>query len=125
MNRKEEQRLIAELEADASDPDAWEDDPAPASTKRVLGAQVTIRLDPELAERARRIADAHRVGYTSLLRRWIEERVQVEEFGTVQTFPVFRAWAAGFSDLSHIQGSLSIQGSTSFLLTGADLREPA
>ena len=31
MNRRDEESLIAQIEADLDDPDAWEDDPAPVA----------------------------------------------------------------------------------------------
>lgn len=87
MKRKDEERVAAGFEADAFTDSAWEDVPSlDAFPRRRLGAQVTIRLDPELAERLRAIATRERVGYTSLLRRWIEERVRAEESDVVAHF---------------------------------------
>jgi predicted DNA-binding ribbon-helix-helix protein len=43
-----------------------------------LGTQVTIRLEPEMADRLREIASRRRCGYTTLLRGWVEERLLVE-----------------------------------------------
>ena len=45
---------------------------------RTLGTQVTIRLDGRSAEQLREIARARGLGYTSLLRAWIEERLNLE-----------------------------------------------
>lgn len=74
---------MAEAEADyesaLGDDSQWEDDPAPVVLeKRRLAAQVTIRLSPEVAEQLRSIAGAAGVGYTSLIRQWIEERATEE-----------------------------------------------
>ena len=75
---KREEVVARRIERDAGDSSAWEDDSLPAQ-KRTLGSQVTIRLEPELASRLREVARRERVGYTSLLRAWIEERVRAEE----------------------------------------------
>ena len=68
--------LVARIEADWSDASAWDDDPAPKGhqTPR-LGASITLRLPPELAEEIRSIADLRGVAYTAMLREWLEERV--------------------------------------------------
>jgi hypothetical protein len=77
MKRQDEKETVQAIEADAADPDAWEDDPPPAGTpKRVLGTSVTIRLEPELAEQLRRLAATQGVGYTSMIRGWIEDRLR-------------------------------------------------
>lgn len=75
---KRDEMLARQIERDADDPSAWEEDPAPTQ-KRTLGSQVTIRLDPEMAGRLREVARRERTGYTSLLRTWIEDRVRAEE----------------------------------------------
>lgn len=80
MKKKEQQKLEDEFERDAQDPDTWEADPAPASGARdTLGTQVTVRLDARDASRLRRIAAAKRLGYTSLVREWIEDRLRQED----------------------------------------------
>lgn len=79
ISRKEEARLAAEFELDADDDEQWEDVPAPVQRGRdTLGTQVTIRLDPAIAEQLRRIASERGVNYTALLRNWIEERLSRE-----------------------------------------------
>lgn len=77
MSKREEQELMASIEADLGDPDAWEDDPAPARTRarRTLGAQITIRLEPKFAERLRAVAEARGVGYTTLVRELLEQQL--------------------------------------------------
>ena len=82
MKRDEEDRLRAQARKDANDPAAWEEVPQAESTTRRrggLGAQVTLRLSPEYAERLRRIAGVRGLGYTSLLREWVEQRIRREE----------------------------------------------
>ena len=78
--RDEEARLAVQLEQDAEDDEVWEEIPSPISDvpRRTLGTQVTIRLDGKSAERLREIARQRGVGYTSLLRTWIEERLNLE-----------------------------------------------
>jgi hypothetical protein len=79
ISREEEARLAAEFEEQADDDEQWEEVPAPVQRgRRTLGTQVTIRLDGVAAERLRQIARDRGVGYTSLLRTWIEERLSDE-----------------------------------------------
>jgi hypothetical protein len=79
ISREEEARLAAEFEQDADDDEQWEEVPAPIQRGRgTLGTQVTIRLEPAIAEQLRRIASEHGVNYTALLRKWIEERLSTE-----------------------------------------------
>lgn len=78
--RQVEERLAQEMERDFDDPTAWEADPSPAGSGRpALGAQITVRLDEHLATRLRDIAQGRRVGYTALIRQWIEERLRWED----------------------------------------------
>ena len=77
-DRQAEDRLAEQLEADAFDEDAWIEDAAPEVAKRTLGAQVTLRLDADKAEEIRRVAARRGVGYTSLIRVWVEERLADE-----------------------------------------------
>lgn len=81
MSRREEDELIARIDADTADPDAWEDDPAPARTggRRTLGAQITIRLEPKFAKRLRAIAEARGVGYTTLARELLEDQLTEDD----------------------------------------------
>jgi predicted transcriptional regulator len=79
ISRDEEARLAAEFEREANDDDQWEEVPAPLQRGRgTLGTQVTIRLDPAIAEQLRRLAGDLGVNYTTLLRSWIEERLSRE-----------------------------------------------
>jgi hypothetical protein len=79
ISREEEARLAAEFDQEADNDERWEDVPAPVQPGRsTLGTQVTIRLDPAIAEQLRRVARDRNVGYTSLLRAWIEERLGSE-----------------------------------------------
>jgi hypothetical protein len=79
ISREEEARLAAEFERDADDDEQWEQVPAPVQRGRsTLGTQVTIRLEPAVAEQLRRIAGDRGVNYTALLRSWIEERLSTE-----------------------------------------------
>lgn len=78
--KKDRQREIAdEMEREAQIADDWEIDAAPTAGKNTLGTQVTIRLDGRDAARLRRIAAIRRIGYTSLLREWIQDRLRAEE----------------------------------------------
>ncbi len=78
----EEETHIARIEADASNPGLWEEVGGPDTRPRTLGASITIRLDPELAERLRAIARRRGLGYTSLARQMLEERIRQHEGGT-------------------------------------------
>lgn len=79
MKPKDEQNLIDELTSDAADAGAWElDEPPARDARRRLGAQLSVRLDADHAERLRGIAERHGIGYTSLVRSWIEERIDSE-----------------------------------------------
>jgi uncharacterized protein (DUF4415 family) len=80
ISKREEAELAAEFEQDADNEELWEDMPTPARTRRrkTLGTQVTIRLDHSSAEQLREIAHHRGVGYTSLLRSWVEERLDHE-----------------------------------------------
>jgi hypothetical protein len=79
ISREEEARLAAEFEQEADDEEQWEEVPAPVQRGRgALGTQVTIRLEPAIAEQLRRIANDRGVNYTALLRRWIEDRLSTE-----------------------------------------------
>lgn len=79
-----EDQTAREFEADANVEDAWTDDPAPIQ-RGTLGTQVTVRLDSRLAGRLRSIARRRGIGYTSLLRSWVEDRIRTEE--RIQTMP--------------------------------------
>lgn len=78
--KDEEARLAAEFERDAENDELWEEvpDPTPNRPRRTLGTQVTVRLEGRSAEQLRKIARERGVGYTSLLRTWVEERLNLE-----------------------------------------------
>jgi hypothetical protein len=78
--KDEEATLAAEFERDAENDELWEEvpSPTPSSPRRTLGTQVTIRLEGKSAQQLRDIARQRGVGYTSLLRKWIEERLNLE-----------------------------------------------
>jgi hypothetical protein len=79
ISREEEAQLAAEFEQEADDDEQWEEAPAPVQRGRgTLGTQVTIRLEPAIAEQLRRIAGDRGVNYTALLRSWIEQRLSRE-----------------------------------------------
>jgi hypothetical protein len=79
ISRDEEAKRAAEFDQEADDDAQWEEVPAPTQLgRRTLGTQVSIRLDPTAAEQLRQIARDRGVGYTSLLRTWIEERLSSE-----------------------------------------------
>jgi hypothetical protein len=78
MSKPEQQEAAAWFKDAADRPDEWEDVPRPKDVPRPgrkLGAQITIRLEPEIAERLREMADEHGVGYTSLARELLEHAV--------------------------------------------------
>lgn len=79
-----EQRELDALEAEMRDESAWEPMEPTGVRRSALGAQVTIRLAPDQASRLRRIAELHGVGYTSLLREWIGDRLEAEDWALVQ-----------------------------------------
>jgi predicted DNA binding CopG/RHH family protein len=79
VSREEEAQLAAEFEREADNDEQWEEVPAPVQRGRgTLGTQVTIRLEPAIAEQLRQIASDRGVNYTALLRSWIEERLSRE-----------------------------------------------
>ncbi len=82
MNPAEEETRIARIEADASNPDLWEEIGGPNVPPRTLGTSITIRLDPDLAGRLRAIARRRGIGYTSLARQMLEERINQHEGGS-------------------------------------------
>lgn len=75
-----DERLAKEFEEDAQDPGNWEVDEAGVSTDRKnLQTQVTVRLSVELAEELRAVAEERGVGYTTLIREWLEDRLSQRE----------------------------------------------
>lgn len=102
MNRRDEEALTAQIEADLHNPDAWEDDPAPMTPPlRTLGSVISVRLTSELADRVRAIAAAKGVRYTSLIRTWITERVARSAVVTVSEERFSHAGVATAQDTTH------------------------
>jgi hypothetical protein len=109
MTPDEEQDLVERIERGDEDPDTWEelsplDADTPTPTKR-LGAVLSVRLDPDLAEALSREAERRSrlsgttIGHTTLARQLIAEglrppttRVTVElelgKDGSVRALPV-------------------------------------
>ncbi|MFA5786815.1 MAG: hypothetical protein WDA71_07530 [Actinomycetota bacterium] len=77
---KNEERLAARFDREADEAEAWGPpvERPPAEGRRTLGTQVTIRLDGEHAQVLRRLARERRIGYTSLIRQWVEDRLREE-----------------------------------------------
>lgn len=109
MTREEEQEFIDRIDRGEDDPDTWEELPPSSSEERPaskrLGAVVSVRLDPELAEALSREAERRSrvsgttIGHTTLARQLIADglrppaqRVTVEleigQDGTVRALPV-------------------------------------
>ncbi len=103
MTKDDEKKLAEQLDRELLDDSAWETVPEASGTKReTLGSQVTVRLDSEHAQRLRRIAHSHSVGYTSLLRAWIIERLEQEDralisSGRLQTAGSATDWVKEFT----------------------------
>lgn len=75
MNPPEEETHIAQIEAGASSPDLWEEVGGADVPSRTLGTSITIRLDPDLAERLRAIARRRGIGCISLAHQMLQERI--------------------------------------------------
>jgi uncharacterized protein (DUF4415 family) len=79
MRQEDEAALAAEFEQEADDDEQWEEVRAPVQRGRgTLGTQVTIRLEPAVAEHLRQVARERGANYTTLLRGWIEERLRAD-----------------------------------------------
>jgi hypothetical protein len=117
LSRDEEATLAAEFEQEADDDEQWEEAPTPVQRGRsTLGTQVTIRLDPVVAEQLREVARDHNVGYTSLLRRWIEERLNAEmERILTDPFQITYAGESVERDAKHLSG----EGEVRLVVIGA------
>jgi hypothetical protein len=76
--KKEHVALEEEFERDHNDEQAWTADPPESRRRSTLGTQLTVRLDNAQARLLRRIAEQYRIGYTSLVRQWLEERLERE-----------------------------------------------
>lgn len=108
MTPDEEQALVERVERGDEDPDTWEELPpldADAPPTKRLGAVLSVRLDPDLAEALSREAERRSrlsgttIGHTTLARQLIAEglrppttRVIVElelgKDGSVRALPV-------------------------------------
>jgi len=81
MDKEAEQSAVERLEAlmddYEQDPDAFEEDPAPADEEasQRLGAVVSVRFGAEDADRLRALGRQLGVPYTSLVRRFVQERL--------------------------------------------------
>lgn len=78
MSKSEQQHTTAWFKDAANRPDEWKVVPRPKDASRPsrkLGAQITIRLEPDIAERLREMAAERGVGYTSLARDLLEQAV--------------------------------------------------
>jgi predicted DNA binding CopG/RHH family protein len=117
MSRDEETRLADEMERDADNEDQWEEVPAPVQRGRgALGTQVTIRLEPAIAEQLRQIASDRGINYTALLRTWIEERLS-REIALIQPEQLQIAYAG-----ESVEGNAvhwSAEGEVKLILLGA------
>lgn len=81
MSKTEQEKAAAWFKDAANRPDEWEVVPRPKDAPRSgrrLGAQITVRLEPEIAERLREMADERGVGYTSLARELLEHAVMAD-----------------------------------------------
>lgn len=114
LSKKEEAELAARLDDDESDATAWEDDsPAAGDHKRTLGAVVSIRLSPAHAEQLRAIASGRGVGYTTLVRAWVEERLLNDAVTAPNIVQKLQVTASGEARVDQVQmsgwGSVSHQ----------------
>jgi predicted DNA-binding ribbon-helix-helix protein len=115
--REEEARLAAEFEQEADDDEQWEEVPAPVQRGRgTLGTQVTIRLEPAIAEQLRQIATDRGVNYTALLRTWIEERLS-REIALIRPEQLQFAYAG--QSIERNAKHLSGEGEVKLVLVGA------
>ena len=80
MRAKDQKKLEDEFEVDIASDDSWEAGTVtPVRPRRPLGAQITVRLEPEIAELLRRQAKSEGIGYTALVRRFIIEALKKNE----------------------------------------------
>lgn len=80
MDKEAEQSAVERLEAlmddYEQDPDAFEEDPEPVDeASQRLGAVVSVRFGAEDADRLRALGRQLGVPYTSLVRRFVQERL--------------------------------------------------
>jgi hypothetical protein len=99
MTRHDEE-LAARLEREASDPRAWEDDNVPDTPERGLGTTITVRLDADTTRALRDHASVLGVGYTTLLRTWVQERLALESRREYAAPIATRPELAGWLDLT-------------------------
>jgi len=110
MKRETDEALAQAMEDDARDESLWEDDPAPATAEKSrLGTQVSLRLEPDIAESLRRIARQKRVGYTSLIREWVVERLREEAHAADGVLLPQASWAAEIPTATHYSFTGSIR----------------
>lgn len=72
--------------------------------RRPLGTQVTIRLEPEMADRLREVAQRTGGRYTRMLRQWIEERLMRETAISVPRPPDIQVAGYGGTDPMQVSG---------------------
>ena len=72
---------------------------------RPLGTQVTIRLEPEMADRLREVARRTGGLYTRMLREWIEERLIQETTPLVSQPPDIQIAGTGGTPPIQVTGS--------------------
>ncbi len=103
-----DRKLIDQLEEDAHNEDLWYPDPGDESSSRGLGATITVRLDAGTARDLRRVASSQGVGYSTLLRMWVKDRLADEALGgpLVPVAPVVEL--AGWSDPARRAFSASV-----------------
>lgn len=107
MRDRDDDKLAQQLESDAPHSEAWEDEPPAESTRR-LAAQISLRLDERQAAALRRIAGLAGIGYTSLLRDWIDERLRLEEALLQEQQAHSQIMEAGYLHASASDGNVHI-----------------
>jgi hypothetical protein len=75
------------------------------SKKLPLGVHVTIRLEPDMANRLREVARRHGCGYTSMIREWVEERLLRETSPLVPQPPDIHVAGEGGTEPVQVTGA--------------------
>jgi hypothetical protein len=78
--------------------------------RKPLGTQVTIRLEPGMADRLREVARRRDCGYTSMIREWVEERLLAETSPTVPHPPEIQVAGHGGTDPIQVTGAGRLVG---------------
>lgn len=79
LTRKERQELIAQVERDADDPDAWGEAVEAEPHNRRFGAQISLRLPPDVADALWAEAQRRGIGGTVLARELIEQGLRTQQ----------------------------------------------